>query len=442
MFYDFLKYIEDNRLFGENDRVLLAVSGGIDSMVMSHLFINAGFTTGIAHCNFSLRSDESDMDEELVRSFAAENNIQFFSKRFDTKTYAKEQGISIQMAARELRYNWFETVRREGGFDCIAVAHNLDDNIETLLINLTRGTGITGLTGMRPLSERIVRPLLFATRSRITEYCYINKIPYRDDQSNSETKYTRNKIRHLVIPVLKEINPSVEYTLNDTALKLAGTNEIATRYMDDLRKRISRVEADRVIFSIDDLLPLSDNNTILYELFRPYGLTGYLTKDLANILHGRTGSQVFTQSHRLLKNRTELIVSPVEKNRLRSFEVDNVGGFSGIPFIVSADVITMEPGLKIKGEKHVALIDFDTVRFPIVIRPWQRGDHFFPFGMSGRKKLSDYFIDRKFPVTKKESTMVLESDGKIVWIVGERLDNRFRIRQSTSKVIRIESTRM
>jgi len=442
MFNDFLKYIEDNRLFGENDRVLLAVSGGIDSMVMSHLFINAGFTTGLAHCNFSLRSDESDMDEELVRSFAAENNIQFFSKRFDTKTYAKEQSISIQMAARELRYNWFETVRRESGFDCIAVAHNLDDNIETLLINLTRGTGITGLTGMRPLSERIVRPLLFATRSRITEYCHINKIPYRDDQSNSETKYTRNKIRHLVIPVLKEINPSVEYTLNDTALKLAGTNEIATRYMDDLRKRISRVEADRVIFSIDDLLPLSDNNTILYELFRPYGLTGYLTKDLANILHGRTGSQVFTQSHRLLKNRTELIVSPVEKNSLRSFEVDNVSGFSEIPFIVSADVITMEPGLKIKGEKHVALIDFDTVRFPMVIRPWQRGDHFFPFGMSGRKKLSDYFIDRKFPVTKKESTMVLESDGNIVWIVGERLDNRFRIRQSTSKVIRIESTRM
>ncbi len=442
MFNDFLKYIEDNRLFGENDRVLLAVSGGIDSMVMSHLFINAGFTTGIAHCNFSLRSDESDMDEELVRSFAAENNIQFFSKRFDTKTYAKEQGISIQMAARELRYNWFETVRREGGFDCIAVAHNLDDNIETLLINLTRGTGITGLTGMRPLSERIVRPLLFATRSRITEYCHINKIPYRNDQSNSETKYTRNKIRHLVIPVLKEINPSVEYTLNDTALKLAGTNEIATRYMDDLRKRISRVEADRIIFSLEDLLPLSDNNTILYELFRPYGLTGYLTKDLANILHGRTGSQVFTQSHRLLKNRTELIVSPVEKNSLRSFEVDNVGGLSEIPFIVSADVITMEPGLKIKGEKHIALIDFDTVRFPMVIRPWQRGDHFFPFGMSGRKKLSDYFIDRKFPVTKKESTMVLESDGKIVWIVGERLDNRFRIRQSTSKVIRIESTRM
>ncbi len=274
MLDDFAKYIEENHLFGKNDRILLAVSGGIDSMVMAHLFLAAGYKTGIAHCNFCLRPEESDKDEDLVRVFASENHIPFYPIRFETRAYARQHGISIQMAARELRYEWFEKIRTETGFDFIAVAHNLNDNIETLLINLTRGTGITGLTGMRPVSNRIVRPLLFATRRRIADYRDSQNVLFREDKSNAETKYTRNKIRHLVVPVLKEINPSVEETLNETAGRLAGINEIVSSYIGSLRDRISAVKDAEIIFRINELREYLQNSTVLFELFRPYGITG------------------------------------------------------------------------------------------------------------------------------------------------------------------------
>src|SRR5450759_4009404 len=202
----FRKYIAENNLLKPGDRLLLAVSGGIDSMVMTHLFLQSGTKIGIAHCNFSLRAVESDKDEEMVRTYSSEHNIPFFSTRFETKTFAKENGLSVQMAARDLRYSWFEEIRKKNGYDAIAVAHNLNDNIETLLINLIRGTGLTGLTGMKPASNRLIRPLLFASRQDITDYCNQNLIVFREDRSNADTKYTRNKIRLQVIPVLKEIN--------------------------------------------------------------------------------------------------------------------------------------------------------------------------------------------------------------------------------------------
>jgi tRNA(Ile)-lysidine synthase len=239
MFEEFISYIRKNNLFKSQDRLLLAVSGGIDSMVMSHLFIKLGTNIGIAHCNFCLRNKESDMDEDLVRDFASENKIPFYSIRFKTKEHARKKGISVQMAARELRFEWFEKVRIENNFDFVVVAHNLDDKIETMLINLTRGTGLTGLTGMKPLSNRIIRPLLFATRKKIEEYCSDNHITFREDKSNAETRYTRNKIRHLIIPVLKEINPSVKETLNETAERLSGIDEILSGYIDDIRLKIS-----------------------------------------------------------------------------------------------------------------------------------------------------------------------------------------------------------
>lgn len=440
MFNDFVKYIDDNQLFRKNDNVLLAVSGGIDSMVMLSLFLKTGFKTGIAHCNFCLRSEESDKDEELVRDFASENKVRFHCERFKTKSYAKHNGISVQMAARELRYAWFESVRKENNYDWIAVAHNLNDNIETLLINLTRGTGITGLTGMKPVSNNIIRPLLFATRDRITDYAISNNIPYREDKSNAEIKYTRNRIRHLVIPVLKEINPSLEDTLNETILRLAGTDEIITMWIDELRKKISVEEEMATIFSVKKLRDHYSNTTILFELFRPYGITGGLIKDLINILKGNTGARIFTLSHRFLKNREDLIVTPLEMPHDFSYEIRRISDFTDFPGIISADIIGITSDFSIKKDKCVAILDFDTVKFPFKIRKWKKGDFFFPFGMKNKKKLSDYFIDSKFPVTKKEKALVLESEGKIVWIIGERIDDRFRIKESTKKVLRIEAT--
>lgn len=440
MLDDFIKYIEENHLFGQNDNILLGVSGGIDSMVMSHLFHEAGIPSGIAHCNFCLRAEESDRDEELVRNYAAENKIPFFSIRFDTKAYAKKQGISIQMAARELRYNWFETIRKENGFAFIAVGHNLDDNIETMLINLVRGTGIAGLTGMKPATDKIVRPLLFASRRRIAEYCGLNIISFREDQSNFETKYTRNKIRHLVIPVLKEINPSVEETLSETSLRLSGINKIVSEFINSLRDRISLSRGSEIIFRVSDLKDHLSNSAIIFELFRPYGITGPLTKDLIKLLTGRTGARLFTRTHVLLLNREELIVTKLGITGPFSFEIRDLSDLHSVPFIVSAEIADIYPDFNIPDDRYMACLDLDYIEFPMIIRSWHKGDYFYPLGMKQKKKISDYFIDRKIPLTQKEQILVLESRGNIVWVIGERIDDRFRIRGSTSRILRIEAT--
>ncbi len=440
MFTDFKRYIKEYNLFSGSDRVLLAVSGGIDSMVMAHLFHKTAIKTGIAHCNFALRGEESDKDEELVKRFASENNLPFYSVKFETENYAKEHGISIQMAARELRYNWFETIRREYNFDCIAVAHNLNDNIETLLINLVRGTGIAGLSGMKPVNDKIVRPLLFASRTRIAGYCDTHNITFREDQSNQETKYTRNKIRHLVIPVLKEINPSIEETLNDTAAKMAGINEVVTNYIDNLRNQISFDRNGTTFFSINKLQVQLSNTAIVFELFRPYGITASLIGDLIKVINGGSGRQILTRSHRMIKDRGELIISKHGKLPDRIFEISDIDDLHDVPCIGSAEIIATGPDFKLSHDPHVAFIDYKMISMPMLIRPWRKGDFFFPLGMKKKKKLSDYFIDEKYPVTKKEQALILESAGRIIWIIGERIDDRFKVTESTVKVLRIEST--
>jgi len=440
MLNNFTQYITENNLFTPDDRILLGVSGGIDSMVMSRLFLEAGYTTGIAHCNFCLRGDDSDRDEEFVRNFAAENNIPFYSVRFDTKDYASEHGISIQMAARELRYKWFESRREENGFDFVAVAHNLDDNIETMIINLVRGTGISGLTGMKPASDRIVRPLLFASRQTITGYCNQKKISFREDRSNLETKYTRNKIRHLVIPLLKEINPSVGETLSETASRLSEIYELVTDYINDLRVRISRREDSTVIFRVNELREHLPSLSLLFELFRPYGITGPLAKDLVKILDGRSGTKIYTRSHRILRNRKELIITPAGDVPPVRFEIVRLNDLNHVPVITSADIIEVDSTFKIPDDRFTACLDLDEIVLPVKIRPWKEGDYFFPLGMNNRKKLSDYFIDRKYSLAKKEKVLVFESGGKIAWLIGERIDNRFRIKECTTRVLRIEAT--
>ncbi|MCJ7447793.1 MAG: tRNA lysidine(34) synthetase TilS [Bacteroidales bacterium] len=440
MLNDFLKYIDDNRLITRGDRVLLAVSGGIDSMVMAHLFIKAGIETGIAHCNFCLRDKESDMDEELVKEFANENGIVFFSKRFETKAYAEQNGISVQMAARELRYKWFEEIRNKNGFSSIAVGHNLNDNIETFLINLIRGTGITGLTGMRQVNNRIIRPLLFATRQSIADYCKTHQIIFREDKSNTETKYTRNKIRHLVIPILKEINPSVEISINDTAERLSGSNEIVTDFINDLRGRISKQDNDIIAFNINLLQNYLKNSTILYELFKPYGITNSLLNDLYKVIKGRTGTQLFTPTHRILKNRKEIIISGLPAHDSEVIVVNNLRDLKKHHAILKVRAISISKDYSIPSNNDTASIDLQKITFPLIIRKWHAGDYFYPLGMTRKKKLSDYFIDRKYSRVDKENALILESGGKIIWIIGERIDNRFRITGSTRKILLIEAS--
>jgi len=442
LYEDFLNFISENNLFGRNNRILLAVSGGIDSMVMAHLFLKLETIIGIAHCNFCLRDEESDKDEELVKSFSDKNGVPFYSRRFKTKEYSQENGISVQMAARELRYAWFENVRDENGFNFIAVAHNLNDNIETLLINLIRGTGITGLSGMRPANEKVIRPLLFALRSEIEDYCSQNRIPFREDSSNSETRYTRNKIRHMLIPLLKEINPSIEETLTETANKLAGTDEIVNEYVNSIRTQLSVKNGETIIFNIEKLRNLKAGKTLVFELFSPFGITGATSGDLLKVFESNSGKQIFTRTHRLIRSRNELIVIPLRKKKLENYRINSPEDILMMPGIVSAGIITREPTYEISDNQNIACIDFDKLKFPLLIRAWENGDYFFPLGMKQKKKLSDYFIDRKYSLADKEKAIILESGGCIVWIIGERLDDRFKVTDSTTKIFQIESKRL
>jgi tRNA(Ile)-lysidine synthase len=439
MLHEFLKYIRENRLASRKDRILLAVSGGIDSMVMADLFVEAGFTPGIAHCNFTLRGNDADLDEELVRHFASDHGLRFHSVRFDTKGYASANRLSIQMAARELRYNWFGDLRHEYNYRVTAIAHNKNDNVETILINLVRGTGITGLTGIKPSGNGIIRPLLFATREDIEAYSKEKGVPFREDSSNAETKYTRNKLRHLVIPVLKEINPSVEESIASTASRLEGTLEIFVNYIESIRKSSSRTRGDEVIFDIRSLQSLPLTDSLAFELFRQYGINATTAGNLVKVINGRTGGQVITHSSRLVRNRGELIVTPLELGGPGEYLVENAEGFSGLPFIASAALSDNYQDLDLKGDKSVAFLDFEKLTFPVTVRKWRKGDAFFPFGMKHPRKLSDYFIDRKFSLPQKEKMMLMESGGKIVWIIGERIDDRFRVTPATSVVLRLES---
>jgi tRNA(Ile)-lysidine synthase len=439
MLSEFNKFNGDNNLIKPGDKILLAVSGGIDSMVMAHLFHHLGYKTGIAHCNFSLRGHDSDYDETLVREYAAKNNIPFFSIRFHTKEFAKERGISIQMAARELRYDWFEEVREKNGFDSIAIAHNLNDNIETLLLNMVRGTGLTGMTGIKPVTNHIIRPLLFAKRSEIYEYCMKNKIIYREDKSNSDTKYTRNKIRHLVIPVLKEINPSIESTLNETAKRFAGINEILSEYIHGVRKAVSENNNEYTTFNVSLLKEYLHNSTILFELFRPFGINNSQLNDLLKVIKGKTGGVIITQTHRILKNRRELNVYEKHDIQETCFTVKNLAGLRKVPVFISASYIKIDNSFKIPVDPLIACIDCEMFSFPLVIRKWKSGDHFYPLGMKQQKKLSDYFVDSKYSKIDKEEVLILESDGNIVWIIGDRIDERFRITESTKKILLIKS---
>ncbi|MFN8210990.1 MAG: tRNA lysidine(34) synthetase TilS [Bacteroidales bacterium] len=434
---EFQKYLAACGIVREKHRILMAVSGGIDSMVMSHLLKESGYNAAIAHCNFSLRGEESDSDEEFVRNYAEINNIPFFSVRFDTTGFAGEKGISIQMAARELRYRWFEEIRESNGCDFIALAHNMNDNVETFLINLTRGTGLAGLTGMRSLHKKLLRPLLFASRAAISEYAATNGIIYREDRTNADVKYTRNKIRHTVIPVFREINPSFDLTITETAERLSEISGMIASIMDPLKEKALSRRGENYVFKIKEVPDLPFRNTILFELFRPFGISSGQVRDLEKLIKGRSGSMLFTGSWRLIRSRGEIIITPAGASAEVYIVARSLKELNDIDFISEAVLLNMSPDFKIPGSPGIACLDAGKVKFPLIIRSVAPGDWFCPLGMKSRKKLSDYFIDRKYSIDEKEKKLVMESEGNITWILGDRLDNRFSITDKTTRILRI-----
>ena len=433
-------YVDEQGLCAPGDRILLTVSGGIDSMVMAHLMTAAGYDCGVAHCNFSLRGQESDDDETFVRAWAADRDLPFFFIRFDTEAYAAEHGLSIQMAARDLRYAWFRKTAAAEGYDHIALAHNRNDVAETFLINLSRGTGLRGLTGIRPRQGEIIRPLLFARRDEIERYARSEGITWRDDSSNRSVKYTRNKIRHEILPAFEELNPSFVDTLAATAARLSGVEEIFERYMDEVRPQFMVHSGDKIMIPLEKVRHAQARAAILFELLSPLGFSPATTTAVLKALDSPPGKQFFSPTHRLIKDRDFLIITPLgeDDEKERRYYIEE--GMTGVsePLRLRITIFDRDDSFRIPSSPDIAVVDHEKVTWPLIIRRWQEGDYFRPLGMTGMKKLSDFFIDNKLSLDEKEKVWLITEGDRIVWIPGMRLDDRYKITDHTKKIVKLE----
>lgn len=434
MLTGFLEYSRQEKLFSKDSRVLIAVSGGIDSMVMAWLFRESGTAHAIAHCNFGLRGAESDGDEALVASWAGENNIPFYSKRFDTLGYAAARKVSVQMAARDLRYEWFSSLVSQDGFDAVAVAHNQNDNVETFLINLIRGTGLSGLTGMKQHAGDVIRPLLFASRSEIAAFAAEKKIEYREDSSNIQLKYTRNRIRHKIIPEMEKVNPGILSAVTDTISHLFSSSEIVDLYISRLRHDLFRPKGDGAEASIERLVALNPAEPHIYELFRCYGISPRQTEEVISLLGSETGRYIYTSTHRLLVDRGKIIITPRVAETPAEYSFSSIDEMQ-ISGLFSDLRITEPTDEALPASPLTASLDLDLISFPVTVRHWEHGDRFSPLGMKQTKKISDFLIDLKIPVPEKEKILLLLSDGGVMWVMGYRIDDRFKITARTTRML-------
>ncbi len=439
----FQQYINKEKLFQPQDRLLLAVSGGVDSIVLCHLCKQAGYDFAIAHCNFQLREDESDADEALVQMLAAGYQVEIFVRKFDTSAYATENKESIQVAARNLRYAWFaELVDTKSGkpFKKLLTAHHANDNVETLLINFFKGTGVAGLQGILPKSgneQQIIRPLLFAKKEILLQYAGENGLTYREDASNQSDKYTRNYFRNTLIPALAKVYPKVEDNLLGNINRFSEVNMLYKQAIAQLKKKLLVQNKGTLQMPVEKLLKTEALQTVLFEITKDYGFTSKQTLDIIRLLTAGSGKFIDSTTHRIIKNRKWLIISllrSVDQSYYLIEESDEQLQFAGQSIIVKR----VPKPLKIEYDSLIAQLDAKEIVFPLLLRKWQRGDYFYPLGMKKKKKLSRFFIDNKLSLPQKENTWVIEMDKKIVWVVGQRIDDRFKITTNTQTIIRIE----
>lgn len=429
-------FILKEKLIAKGEKVLLAVSGGVDSVVMCHLFAQTDFSFGIAHCNFALRGEESDGDALFVEALAKQYNIPFDLKNCDASDYAKKHKISIQMAARDLRFAWFEELCDKEDYAVYATAHHADDAIETYFINQLRGTGIAGLHGLLPKNGKLIHPLLFTTRNEIDTYIKQNKLSFREDSSNKSTKYLRNSLRHKMMPVLEGLQPAYRDILMQNMQRFSAAESIYLQKVEEERQRICRNEDDKLVLSISELMKLENISTYVYEFLKAYGFGFSQAEDIVeSIKSGEPGAQFLTASYVLLRDRDELILTEKQDDKREYFALDIEQGKGDFPIDLKWEVLNE---VKFESDSHLAFLDFNKLKFPLKLRKWERGDAFYPLGMKGKKLLSDFFIDLKLNRFQKESIWLLLSGQDIIWVVGMRLDNRFRISSDTKRVLKIE----
>ncbi len=432
----FLQNLEEKQLFKPEQKVLLAVSGGIDSMVLLHLFEKSGFEYGVAHCNFQLRGNESDGDEELVRNKVLIHGIPAFFKTFDTEEHAAINGISIEMAARDLRYEFFENVRKENGFDFIATAHHQDDLIETFFLNLSRKTGIKGLTGIKEKAGRIIRPLLFAGRSEIEKYAKENFVDFREDSSNNEVVYQRNFLRNKILPLFAELNPAFKKNLLASISNLKDAENVYSGFLDIEKSNIIQQHDDNIEIVIDWLKNSQFPQILLLEILSDYNFNSTVVDEVFSSLDTESGKQFYSKTHRIIKDRESLFISAIKQEEERIFYIEKQDIELFEPYDISIEKIPATD-FKIIKKVNVACIDSNEIEFPLLIRKWKQGDYFQPIGMTGFKKVSDFFIDQKIPIHEKENTWLLCSGKKIIWIMGKRIDNRFKVTDKTESILKI-----
>lgn len=433
----FVNFIKDHHLLEPREAILLAVSGGVDSVVMMDLFNQLKVPFGIAHCNFGLRGAESAGDETWVRALAQRYGVKLYVEHFATQAYAQANQLSIQMAARELRYKWFEEICNTHHWSKVATAHHANDQVETLLFNLTKGTGLAGLHGILPKQGRQIRPLLFATKKNIVAYAQANNLTWREDSSNAQDSYARNVIRNQVIPVLKSINPQLETSTHTTIARLSQVELFVTEQLASLEQSIIHQQDNITYLAIEGIQAKPWAPVILWEMLKHWGFNFLqITSLLATA--NPTGKMINSATHQIYADRTKWMVRPRQPSAWPiTYSIGR--NTTHISLLAGSLQIQILPShvYQLLANNQVAALDLDKLQFPLVARTWQPGDFFYPLGMQKKKKLSDFLIDAKVPLLIKEKVMVVVAGNDIVWVIGYRIDDRFKVTKATEQVYEI-----
>ena len=438
----FKAFVQKEHLFLPKDKLLLAVSGGVDSVVLCELCKQAGYDFVIAHCNFQLRGGESDRDENFVKDLGKKYEVEVLAKKFDTEKYAASNKLSIQVAARELRYNWFYELLDTSTANWLLTAHHADDNIETLLMNFFKGTGITGLRGILPKQGKVIRPLLFARKEELKKFVTVYKLGFVEDSSNTSDKYTRNYFRNQLIPDLQKVFPQAEDNLMDN---LQRFREIELLYQQSIalhKKKLLVQKNNEVHIPVVKLQQTKPLATVIYEIIKDYNFSSHQVNELIGLLESETGKYIQSSSHRIIKNRNWLIISPTVNTVAQTILVEKED--TEIAFNLGKleiKELARTTNYKPQTANNIAELNAAAIKFPLLLRKWKQGDYFYPLGMNKKKKLSRFFIDQKLSLPQKEKVWVIEMDKKIIWVVGMRIDERCKITERTKEILKIEFVR-